>query len=155
MIGDAVKWDRDVINGAESSYYQNLNINVKRMTKQGAHLTDIRDVLATEYEGRGSRVPSSRPNTMRLLIVYWASNDCYTRKGSKDTSEAEKALTDIFKLASYICDAATFLGPGDAQTWGLSARWQYASVNILQKLHEFPVTQYPGDQLWPIYRSVR
>ena len=61
----------------------------------------------------------------------------------------QAAMEEIFKIASHFCDTAALVGPGDAQTWGLTSRWETAALAMLKRLSECPVTQYPGDQLWP------
>ena len=80
--------------------------------------------------------------------MSWASNDCVSKKGAANTTIAEEAIKDIFTIAESFCDAATLLGTGDAQTWGLPARWQVATSTILNRLSGMPVTQFSGDQLW-------
>ena len=94
----------------------NLDVSVKRPTRIGAELTDLRDMLAKEMEERGPQDPSSRWPMVRILLASWAINDCSTKRGARYTSRAEEAITELFATAGRFCDAASLVGPGDAQT---------------------------------------
>ena len=82
--------------------------------------------------------------------MSWASNDCTSKKGRRNTAPAETAIQQIYDVARQFCDTITVLGPGDERCWALGAPWQLTTRTILNKLSGLPVTQFSGEQLWDV-----